>query len=210
MQTQQILLLCGMIAGPLFLIVFLIEGALRAGYNALRQPVSALALGNRGWVQRVNFMATGVLMLACAFGLHLAPLSHSSFWAPFLIGLYALGLIGAGIFVTDVTGLPAAISTPAKRDVSGVIHDLFSLIVFVSLFVACFVFAHLFAISGSSSWEIYSVVTGILFAIGFLLFARGFASTSRLASIAGLLQRLTIAIGWIWIALVAAHLLGIY
>ena len=182
---------------------------LRSGYDELRQPVSALALGERGWIQRTNFVVTGILMLACAFGLHLALVAYGrSFWGPFLIGLYAVGLIGAGIFATDVTGMPSKAPAPQQRDFRGALHDLFSLVVFASLFVACFVFAHQFAVSGSWGWRLYSVMTGILFGTGFIVFARGFASAGKLAAIAGLLQRLTTAVGWIWLALVAAHLLA--
>ncbi|MGD0438693.1 MAG: DUF998 domain-containing protein [Bryobacteraceae bacterium] len=182
---------------------------LRSGYDELRRPVSALALGERGWIQRTNFVVTGILMLACAFGLHLALVAYGrSFWGPFLIGLYAVGLIGAGIFATDVTGMPSKAPAPQQRDFRGALHDLFSLVVFASLFVACFVFPHQFAVSGSWGWRLYSVMTGILFGTGFIVFARGFASAGKLAAIAGLLQRLTTAVGWIWLALVAAHLLA--
>jgi hypothetical protein len=207
MGIQQILLFCGMVAGPLFVVVFLIEGSLRSGYDVMRQPVSALAIGKRGWVQRTNFILVGILMFAYAFGLDMALAAYGgSFWIPFLVGLYAVGLIGAGIFVTDKTGIPSKETAPKKRDVGGTIHDLCSLIVFIPLFIACFVFANLFAVSGSLVWHIYSVATGILFGIGFILFAKGFARNEKFA---GLLQRLTIAIGWIWLALIAAHLLAL-
>lgn len=209
MQIQQLLLLCGVIAGPLFVVIFLVEGFLRSGYNALRQPVSSLALGERGWIQRTNFIVTGALMLACAFGLHSALVAYSgSFWGSLLIGIYAVCLVAAGIFVTDITGIPGTAVPRAQRGIHGRLHDLFSLIVFVALFADCFVFHQLFAASGNYGWAIYSATAGILFGIGFVLFAYGFATSGKLASIAGLLQRLTIAIGWIWIALVAMHLLG--
>ncbi len=208
MEIQQLLLLCGVIAGPLFVIVFLIEGGLRSGYSSLRQPVSSLAIGERGWIQQINFIVTGILMLLCAFGLRLALVSYGgSFWGPFLIGIYAVGLIGAGIFVTDTTGLPSNLPTPPKRNTPGLLHDLCSVFVFIPLIAAFFVFSHLFAISGAVGWFIYSAASGTLFAIGFVLFARGFAKIDKIGSIAGLLQRLTIAIGWIWLALVALHLL---
>ena len=207
MNIQQLLLLCGVIAGPLFVIVFLIEGSLRPGYDVMRQPVSALAIGKRGWVQRTNFIVVGILMLAYAFGLNMALVTYGgSFWIPFLVGLYAVGLIGAGIFVTDKTGIPGKETVSKKRDVGGAIHDLCSLIVFIPLFIACFVFAHLFAASGSLGWQLYSITTGILFGVGFIIFAKGFATNEKFA---GLFQRLTIAIGWIWLALVAAHLLAL-
>jgi hypothetical protein len=41
------LLACGMIGAPLFILVFLAEGATRAGYDPLRHPVSSLALEGR-------------------------------------------------------------------------------------------------------------------------------------------------------------------
>lgn len=207
MEIQKILLLCGVIAGPLFIIVFLIEGALRNGYDAVRRPVSALALGKRGWIQRTNFIVTGALMFGCAFGLHFALASRGgSFWGPFLIGLYALGLVGAGVFVTDA-GMRNNAPKSSKQYIDGRLHDVCSLFVFIPLFIDCFVFAHLFAVSESIGWQIYSIASGILFGIGFALFARGFVSVGKLPHVAGLLQRLTIAIGWLWVASVAAHFL---
>ena len=208
-MSTALFLLSGVVAGPLFVLVFLIEGALREGYDPMRQPVSALALGPRGWVQRANFIVTGGLMLVCAYGL--SSVFHgdgSSFWAPVLIALFAIGLIGAGIFVTDVAEIRSSISEPPKRELHGIFHDLFSLLVFVSLFAATLVFHHLFAAFGANGWAAYSAMSGILLAIGFILFARGFARPGELSSIAGLLQRLTIAIGWLWIAIVAAYLMG--
>lgn len=69
--TTRRLLLCGAVAGPLFVLVFLIEGATRADYSSLRHPVSSLAIGDLGWVQTVNFLITGSLVVAFAIGLHL-------------------------------------------------------------------------------------------------------------------------------------------
>ncbi len=205
---MQILLLCGAIAGPLFIIIFLIEGFLRPGYDAMRQPVSALAIGSRGWIQRANFLITGVLMFACAFGLRLALVAYGgSFWFPVLIGIYALGLIGAGFFTTDVTGLPKEKGVIVKRTKSGIFHDLSSLPVFLALFIAFFVFAHLVIGSGQWGWALYSILSGLAFALCFVLAGIGFGGRPRFGAYGGLWQRLCIAIGWIWIALVAAHLL---
>jgi hypothetical protein len=63
---------------------------------------------------------------------------------------------------------------------------------------------------GQSGWEIYSLLTGVLYFCGFLLFAKGFSlEKGRLASMAGLLQRLIISLGAIWLTLVALHLLSV-
>lgn len=183
MPLAHFLLWGGVIAGPLFIIAFVIEGALRKGYDPMRQPVSALSVGPRGWVQQANFFANSILLLACAYGMH-----------SILIGIYGAGLFGAGAFVVNVNRK---------------LHDLFSLAVFLSLTAACFVFAHVFAAAGESGWEAYSSITGTVYFCGFLLFAKGFSlEEGKLASVSGLLQRLTISVGAIWLSLVALHLLG--
>jgi hypothetical protein len=72
MIKTKTLLVCGVIAAPLFVIAFLIEGATHTGYNSLRHPVSSLAFGDWGWTQSANFLITGLLTLAFAIGLRRA------------------------------------------------------------------------------------------------------------------------------------------
>ncbi len=58
----------GMI-GPVHIVsIFIIEGRLRVGYNSLAMYVSALSLGPSGWVQILNFVIFGLLLLAFARG----------------------------------------------------------------------------------------------------------------------------------------------
>jgi len=66
-RLARVLLACGAIGPPLFVVVFLIEGATRPGYSPLRHPVSSLEIGASGWTQRTNFVITGLLILAFAF-----------------------------------------------------------------------------------------------------------------------------------------------
>ncbi|MGZ3611428.1 MAG: DUF998 domain-containing protein, partial [Ktedonobacteraceae bacterium] len=68
-MKTKILLICGVIAGPLFVTTLLIEGVTRANYNPWRHPGSSLALGDFGWVQDINFLVGGLLILAFAIGL---------------------------------------------------------------------------------------------------------------------------------------------
>jgi hypothetical protein len=61
------LLVCRAVAGPLFVVAFLAEGVTRADYDALQQPVSALALGKWGWTNRPWSRERGCLtVLPCA------------------------------------------------------------------------------------------------------------------------------------------------
>ena len=204
------LLACGVIAGPLFVVVFLVEGATRAYYDPLRHPVSSLAFGDSGWTQRANFLVTGLLVLAFALGLRraLRPLEGST-WGPLLVGACAIGLLGAGIFVADpMNGYPPG--TPDKRldySTHGVLHDLFSTPFFLGLPLACFVFGRWFAVRGKRGWTIYSIVTGVVLVSAFILSSAGFGQTGWLVDVAGLFQRVMLIVGFGWLTLLAVRFL---
>src|SRR5947209_19349437 len=96
------LLYAGIVGPPLFIAVFLVEGATRPGYSAWRHYVSQLATGDGGWMQVVNFLVCGTLVLAFAIGLRQALRgTRGSIGAPVLLALFAVALLVAGIFSTD-------------------------------------------------------------------------------------------------------------
>lgn len=209
-MKAKALLACGVIAGPLFVVAFLIEGATRADYDPLRHPVSSLALGDSGWMQVANFVITGLLILAFAVGLRRAfrP-PEGSTWGPLLVGAWAIGLLGAGIFVTDpVSGYPLeTLDRLSGHSWYGALHDLFSLTTFVALVAACFVFARRFTVRGERGWAIYSIVTGVVFAVAFVLSSAGFSQAEGLVDLAGLFQRIAVTAGFGWLTLLAIYLL---
>jgi hypothetical protein len=63
------LLGCGVIAGPLFLVVGLAQAFTRDGFDLRRHPFSMLSLGDLGWIQISNFVVCGLLWIACAIGI---------------------------------------------------------------------------------------------------------------------------------------------
>lgn len=208
-RLDRVLLGCGAVGPPLFVVVFLVEGATRAGYSALRHPVSSLALGDLGWVQRANFLVTGALLLAFAAGLRSAPRRDGGGVAvAVLAGLVAVGLIGAGLFATDpIGGYPAGTPAVVAATTDGTLHNDFSLAVFLALPVACLVLAYRFATSGRGGWACYCAVTAVAFLTGFVLSGMGFSQDPTFVPIGGLLQRLTIVVGWAWLTALAVHLL---
>jgi hypothetical protein len=208
MEIEQISLLCGAIAGPFFVATLLIEGAFRRGYHPMRQPGSALAIGPRGWVQRANFFITGALAIAYASGLSAALRPYGgSFWVPMLVGGIAVGLTGAGVFTTDVTGLLEDRAKLANRTLSGKLHDLFGVPTLAGLCIACFAFAYLLMGAAQWGWAAYCTVSGIAMVPCFVLAAAGFDGSPRLANYGGLFQRLSIGFGFLCLSLVATHLL---
>jgi hypothetical membrane protein len=95
------------IAGPvIFVVVALVQSLLRPDHSLVRHPISALAAGPSGWVQDVNFLVLGSLMIAYAIGLHLGvrPTRWGVVGLAFLV-LSGVGLVWAGLFpATDATG----------------------------------------------------------------------------------------------------------
>jgi hypothetical protein len=204
MDVVVALFVCGVIAGPLFVLVFLIEGAMTPDYDPLRHPVSSLALGRFGWTQTLNFIVVGLLTLAFAVGLVRLPGARQKVGGT-LVGIWGVGLIGAGAFLADpVSGYPpGAPPTPVEATTSGTLHDLFSVAAFFALGAACFVLA------GGKGWRwaIYSVLSGATFLGAFFVAGSGFGQTEPFVEVAGLWQRVCVLIGWTWLTMLALRLL---
>jgi uncharacterized protein DUF998 len=122
------LLAGGIVAGPLFLAVWLIQAFTREGFNLRRHPLSLLSLGELGWIQIANFVVTGVLYVACAAGMwRLLHPGRSGTWGPLLVAGFGFGLILAGSFTTDPgAGFPPGAPTGAPEQISwhGVLHQV--------------------------------------------------------------------------------------
>lgn len=208
---DRALLLCGAAAGPVFTLVYLIAGAFRDTYDPLRHPISSLSIGPMGWTQAANFLITGVLMLGFAWGVRRVLRGQpGSTWGPVLMAAIGVGLIGAGFFVTDpLNGYPVGtIALPLEYTFAGRMHRLFSALVFLGLPGACFVLARRFGRLGRKTWALYSNATGLGFIALFVVTSLGFGQIAGLEAIAGLLQRLTLTVGWVWICLLALDLLN--
>jgi Protein of unknown function (DUF998) len=204
------LLRCGLAAGPVFLAVFLAEGAVRDGYRPLRHPVSSLALGPRGWIQAANFAVTGTLTLAGAAGLAQAgrPAAGRRV-APALIGAAGAGLIASAVFTTDpVSGYPPeapdALPEPGR---AGVAHDLAAIPVFVGLPAAALACSWRSRQAGQRGFALYSASTAITMLITMALAAAAFGQSPRLVNLGGLFQRASIITGFAWLSALSARAL---
>ena len=197
------------IVGPLpFVVVFLVEGAARPGYSAWRHYVSQLATGNGGWMQVVNFLVCGTLVLVFAIALRQAIKgSRGSIAGPVLVGLFAVALLVAGAFVTDpALGYP--VGAPQVHTTHGTIHGLAGLAAFTLLPATAFVMAWHFAAACERRWTIYSVGVGVLIVV-FFIASRTVSTMDTVGAWpnapTGFFQRIAIIGGWTWIAMVALH-----
>lgn len=200
--VSRTLLRAGLGAGPLFIAVFAIDGATRAGYRPARHPVSSLALGSRGWLQTANFAVTGALYLGSAAGLaRTQDPAMSTRAGPALIGAAAAGIVAAAAFTTDPVGgyPPGTPDTPTEHTNAGTLHDLVSIPTFLGLPMAAAVYSWRFARSGQPGWSAYCASTGMSMLAAFGMSAAGFNQAPRLVDTAGRWQRLCIATGFVWL-----------
>lgn len=210
-------MLAGVVGPVLFVIVLLIEGATRPGYSAWRNFGSQLSLSDQGWEQIANFLMCGLLCLWFALGLRRVLVTgKGSVAAPVALAIFGMGLIVAGIFVTDPElGYPSSAGTAPHSffhsSVHSLIHGFAGLIVFASLAVACFVMARRFAGDPRwRGWAAFSITTGVVLVLSFVasnvtsvLDERGVWPNAP----TGLIQRIGVIVGWAWIALLAVWLL---
>ena len=204
--------MAGVVAAPLFVGAFTWIGATRPGYSWRRHAVSSLACGRHGWMQRANFIVTGLLY--CAAGRGLGPASRSPLSRrviPVLVGGVGIGLIGSGIFVTDpVAGFPVevpgndaadqpepGVTVPSR---SGMLHNLFALPIFIGIPVAGLVIALAATRAHDYRWASYSAGSSIAMVGSFVLFGAAFSGKPNLAGTGGIMQRLSILFGFGWLS----------
>jgi hypothetical protein len=150
------LLACGIAAGPLFIAVGLVQAFTREGFDLSHHPLSLLSLGELGWIQIANFVVTGLLYVACAAGMRrvLRP-GRGGTWGPLLVGAVGIGLVLAGVFVTDAgAGYPPGAPAGAPEQISwhGILHEVGFTVAFLSWTAACFVFMRRFAANKQRGW----------------------------------------------------------
>lgn len=128
--------LAGMLASVLFVAVFTLEGRLRAGYDPQSMYISALSLGPRGWIQIVNFILLGSLLLLFTRGIASEFKGVKTAKAGIvLLMIIACLYMASGPFVMDPTGTPAF-----QSSVHGLLHGIFGGLVFLLMPITCFTF----------------------------------------------------------------------
>jgi hypothetical protein len=214
MRTRQIGATAG-IAGPaIFVTIALIGGWIHPGYSVLSDYVSALSLGDHGWVQVASFVIVGVCLLLFAFTVvgefHERTISLGG---PIVLAVVGLGYLLSGPFVMDPPGGPPGVFSP-----HGLTHSVLGATVFILMPVTCFIFLHHFR--RQPAWRSLwwpTLILGCVVAIADIAFAvitKSAVVTKNphlvaiVAADAGLLQRLVIIPFMGWIALFGARLLA--
>jgi hypothetical membrane protein len=202
------LLTCGVIAGPIYILVGLIQIFIRPGFDPTRNDLSLMSIGPLGWIQIANFIVTGLLVILCAVGIRRVLRGEKAgTWGPLMIGLYGLGLIGAGIFIADpMNGFPPGTVTTATISSHALMHLASGNLGFAGLIAACFVFARRFRFLGQRGWANYSMATGLIFFMAFVGIATGSRQNGATLVFVTLAFTVAVILGWTWISIVAGQL----
>lgn len=112
------MLLAGVVAGPLYVIVSLLEVVLRDDFDPRRQAWSNLANGDWGWIHSTNLIVSGLLIVLGTYR-----------WNRWVAG-HGLGMVVAGVFEADPVG-STSLST------AGLVHFAAGGVGFVCLIIGC-------------------------------------------------------------------------
>lgn len=197
-SSSRRLLAGAVVAGPLFLGAGIVQGLAREGFRFTRNAISQLALGDLGWIQTVNFVLTGVLLLAGAAGLRrvLRP-EPGGTWGPALIAVFGASFLVAAVFRADPGGgFPVGSPEAGTLSAHGAGHMAGGGIGYLALSAAFVVLARPLAARGHRGWARASRVAPVVVLTGFMASA---------ASV--LVFTLGAGLGLCWLAAVAVRLL---
>ena len=192
----------GVIAPIIFAAGIAIAGSAQDGYSHVDQKISEL--GGTGavdpWIQNLNFYMMGLLVVGFAAALHRSiDNGRGSIVGPAFIAVFGISSAGLnGIFHCDASceGLTAA----------GKLHLVTGVAGFLSMIIGLFVVRR--RMVGTEiwrGWARYTLVTASLSVVGLIAFI---AVDSDLEStIAGLVQRLFVALFLLWLAVTGIWIL---
>jgi hypothetical protein len=184
-KTQTALLAAGF-GGVLFVLTFLVLGAMAPSYDVLRETISALEFTALGFAQRINFFVFGLLLMT--FGLALRRelgAGRGAVLIPTFQCLSGVGVAGDAIFIHEP------------------LHLVCDLIAFNSALLVLFLFAWRFwGDSRWKGWTAYSILTAVLM----MAFLTAFGVANHLGGPAGTFEKLASLTRTSWSVLLVGKL----
>jgi len=190
----------GVLVGPFYLIVGVVQGLLRPGFSFARHPLSVLANGNYGWVQTANFALSGLMTIAAAVGVArvVGKGARATSWT---LGVYGAGVALAAIFRADpADGFPVGtpLGAPSTITTMGLLHVAISALAFTCFGVSALLATRMFSRREERAMSRLSLVSGLVMLIGFY---GGFALPSPVLGI-----WISVVTGWAWLCALSVHL----
>jgi len=200
-DTRRLLFL-GVLAGPIYLAVGLIQAFVRDGFVFARHPLSVLANGPGGWVQTANFVLTGLMVLAAAVGFRrvLGPSSRTVSW---FLGAFGASMVVAAVFRADpMDGFPVGTpkGPPTSISTMGFVHFVAGGLGFIALAVSCLLASRAMARRGVRSLFRLSLLSGVVILLGF------FSGVAIPNSSPVLGIWIAVVVGWLWLLVMSRYL----
>jgi hypothetical membrane protein len=206
-MDQRQLAWAGILGPILFVLIFTVEGWLRPGYEPLKMYVSELSLGPRGWIQIVNFVLFGLMLLIFTRSVAAEFQSgKASRGGIILLAILGVCFLFSGPFIMDPPD-----TAPSQMTLHGTAHGILGGIVFLLMPLTCFVFLRRFR--EDPKWQFLqwpTLVLGTFSAAAVLLLTVATKSpTAQNISTdwLGLIQRAAIVPFMMWIFIFALGLL---
>jgi hypothetical protein len=197
------LLFFGILTGPVFFVVAIIQMLTRPGFDIHHNAISQLSLGDLGGIQIASFILTGLFAVLCAIGVRRALKGQKGgTWGALLIGTFGIGLIVAGIFPPDPgfgfpPGSPAGMPTTMSGHASG--HAAGFFVSMLSAIAASIIFARRFGTLKERGWVGYCIASAVAAPVLIVL-------TNIFMGWAGVIVALAGAVVFGWATAVAARL----
>ncbi len=199
-RYQRFLAICGIIAPIIFIIIVMIASLLRPDYSHLINFVSELGAVGAPYaiIQRINFVLTGILIVAFTFGLHRGiGDGKGSIIGPLLVAIFGLSAVMSGIFSTDII---------QPGSFSDIMHSMSSAIGSVAAIIAFFIISE--RLEKDILWRPYRTFSIVIAIVAIIVSVAGVGILGAVGT-PGLGQRFFLAVLFLWIEVMAIRLFQI-
>ncbi|GGM21646.1 DUF998 domain-containing protein [Promicromonospora citrea] len=187
----------GVVAGPFYLVVGLVLALTREGFDLARHPLSALMLGEGGWMQVVNLGLSGLMVLVAGVGTVRAGARGTGIG----VATYGVGMVAGAVFRPDpLSGFPPGQDGATVPSASGILHLASGGVGLVAVAVAAILFGGWLARRGERGRAAWSRVAGAVVLGGFL----GGVALGP-AGMAGLWLAVVVGFAWLLVASVRVY-----
>jgi hypothetical protein len=208
MLPTRALLVCGAVAGPVYVTVAMAQALTRDGFDLARHRFTALTAGDLGWIHRSNMLLVGVLTVLFAVGAaRLLRTGRGATWGPRLLGLLGVAYVIGGALTADpVAGFPpGGASAMVQTTWQGAVQNASRGASTALLIAMSVVIARHFAATGRRGWAWFYALYGAAVP---LVFAALIAVNSAVGSYPYALAVVFLVTPWIWVTILAVHLYG--
>jgi hypothetical protein len=187
------------VSGPILLeLSIILSQSWQPGYNPLRDTISSMVWGPRGWVQTVNFFLIGATLAALASQLRPVLLTRAARWGGAALLVVGISFVVLGVCPSQSPGGP--------RNLPAIIHGITVYVIVFAFPLACFLMARAVRIGKFGRFlAAYSYVTC---AFGVALIAAGAFLMAKDAPWFGMIERVLLLNGFTWMEVVAVYFAG--